>query len=59
MTELRIGAALLLVILGGYIAVMNAGCLIFTIRNKKRGINKHHSTVPLLSLVIAWFAYLI
>ena len=32
-----------------YILVMNWGCVIVSLRNKRRGIDRHHSTVPVVS----------
>jgi len=36
---------------------MNWGCVILSLRNKKKGIDRHHSTVPLVSLLLAYFAF--
>ncbi len=59
MTELRIVIASLLILLGAYVAVMNWACVVAITRNKRQGIDKHHSTVPLVSLVLAILAYFI
>lgn len=59
MNELRIIAASLLMLFGACVAAMNWGCVIISMRNKRKGIDKHHSTVPLISLVAAGFAYII
>ena len=59
MNELRIIAASLLMLFGAYCAVMNWGCVIASMRNKRKGIDKHHSTVPLISLIAAGLAYFI
>jgi hypothetical protein len=57
MHEIRIVGAVLLLLLAGYIAVMNWFCVIVSMRNKRKGINKHHSTVPLMSIIISIAAY--
>lgn len=38
---------------------MNLGCVIATSRNKRKGIDKHHSTVPIVSAFLAGIAYLV
>jgi hypothetical protein len=40
-----------------YIVAMNWGCVIVSMRNRRNGIDKYHSTVPLVSLIIAYFSY--
>ncbi len=40
-------------LLAAYIVVMNWGCVIASERNKRKGIDKHHSTVPFISLILA------
>jgi hypothetical protein len=57
MNGLRITAAVILILLAVYITAMNWGCVIVSMRNKRRGIGKHHSTVPLISLILAALAY--
>jgi hypothetical protein len=59
MNEIRIGVAVILVLLAAYITAMNWGCVIASERNKRRGIDKHHSTVPLISLLLAGLSYAI
>jgi hypothetical protein len=39
-----------------YIAAMNWGCFIATIRNQRLGIDKYHSTVPFAAFFITAFA---
>jgi len=39
-----------------YIVAFNWGCVIVSTRNRKRGINRHHSVVPLGSALFAAFA---
>jgi hypothetical protein len=41
------------------IVLMNWWCVIINRRNKKRGIERHYSTIPLVSLPLAALAYLI
>jgi hypothetical protein len=57
MTELRIGIAVILMLMAGYVAVMNWGCVIASEHNRRRGIQKHHSTVPLISLILTALAF--
>ncbi|NTV13348.1 MAG: hypothetical protein HGA96_05380 [Desulfobulbaceae bacterium] len=59
MTNARFILAFVLLLLAAYIVVMNWGCVLVSLRNKRRGIARHHSTVPLLSLVLAALAYLV
>jgi hypothetical protein len=42
-----------------FVVVMNWGCFIVTMRNKRRGIDRHHSTVPMVSVLLAALAHLI
>ena len=53
MTILRASIAGIVMLLAAHIAVMNWGCVIASEINKRRGIDKHHSTVPLISLILA------
>jgi hypothetical protein len=59
MNELRIIAASVLMLIGAFIAVMNWACVIVSMRNKRKGIDRHHSTLPLISLIAAGLAYFI
>ena len=45
-------------LIAAYIVLMNWGCVIVSIRNKRREVAKHHSTVPLVTLIIAYLIYL-
>jgi hypothetical protein len=56
MTAARSILAIAILLFAGYIVVMNWGCVIISMRNKKRGIDRHHSTVPIVSLVLAALA---
>jgi hypothetical protein len=42
-----------------YIVAMNWGCVIVSLRNKRRGIDRHHSTVPVVSFILVAIAHLI
>ena len=53
MTILRAIGAIVLMLLGAYIAIMNWVCVIVSEQNKRKGIDKRHSTAPLISLVLA------
>ena len=53
MTTLRAIVAVIVLILAAYIAVMNWGCVIASEINRRKGIDKHHSVVPALSLIFA------
>ncbi len=44
--------AIFLMLLAAYISVMNWWCFIVSELNMRRGIDKHHSTVPLVSLIL-------
>jgi hypothetical protein len=59
MTELRVIAAILMLLLAAYIVVMNWGCVIVNTRNRRRGIDRHSSMIPLMSVAIAACAYYI
>jgi len=53
MNALRTIAASLLILFSAYVALMNWGCVVVSMINKRKGIDKHHSTVPLVSLICA------
>lgn len=59
MTIARFIIASVFLIFAAYIVVMNWGCVIASARNKQRGIDRHHSTVPLVSVFLTILAYLI
>ena len=59
MTISRIILAIVILLFAVYIVVMNWGCVIVSIRNRKRGIDRHHSTVPVVSFIMAGLAHLI
>jgi hypothetical protein len=39
-----------------YVAVMNWACAIISLRNQRKGIDKHHSMIPVVTLLLAFFA---
>jgi hypothetical protein len=43
----------------GYIILINWTCAVLTRRNKKRGINRHYSTVPFVTIPLAYLAYIL
>jgi hypothetical protein len=52
--------AIAILLFAAYIFVMNWGCVIVSMRNKQRGIDRHHSAVPVMSFILtalAWFIY--
>ncbi len=59
MIILRASASIVLLLLAAYIVVMNWSCVIANGWNKRKGIDKHHSTGPLISLILAGFAFLL
>ena len=59
MNEFRVTVAVILMLLAAYIVVMNWVCVIISMRNKWQGIDKHHSTVPVVSLILAILANLL
>lgn len=57
MTELQGSIAVVLLLLSCFMVVMNWSCVAVSERNRRKGIQKHVSTVPLLSLIFAGFAH--
>ena len=51
--------ALAILLFTAYIIVMNWGCAIVSTMNRRRGIDRHYSTVPIVSLVLASLASLV
>jgi hypothetical protein len=58
MTTARLITAIVILIFAVFIVVMNWGCVIGNMRNKRRGIDRHRSTVPIVSLVLVAVAYI-
>ncbi|OGV66198.1 MAG: hypothetical protein A2283_06635 [Lentisphaerae bacterium RIFOXYA12_FULL_48_11] len=59
MNTLRIIAAVVIMLFAASICAMNWGCVIISMRNKKNGTDKHQSTVPLVSLILAMLVNLL
>jgi hypothetical protein len=59
MDTTRLILAIMILLLAAYIVAMNWGCVIVSIRNKRRGIDRHHSTVPVVSFILVALAHLI
>jgi hypothetical protein len=59
MTVARFIIAVGILLFAAFIAVMNWRCVITTMRNKKRGIDRHHSTVPVASVVLTGLACMV
>ena len=57
MTTIRISLTIAILLFAAYIVVMNWGCVIVSTRNKRRGIDRHHSTVPVISFVLVALAF--
>jgi hypothetical protein len=57
MIQFRISVAVILMLMAAYIAVVNWGCVIASERNRRKGIRKHHSTIPLISLILSALAF--
>ena len=56
MATARLVLAGLLLLLAAYIAAMNWGCVIVSVRNQRKGIDRHHSTIPLVTVLLAGIA---
>ena len=59
MTVARFILALAILLFAAFIVMMNWGCVIVSMRNRRRGIDRHHSTVPVASFILAALAFLI
>ena len=57
MTISRLIIAIIILLIAAYIVVMNWGCIFASMRNRWKGIDKHHSTVPVVSLILAGIAF--
>lgn len=51
MTTARIILAIVLLLFAAWVAVMNWICVVVSIRNRRRGIDRHHSMVPLMTVL--------
>jgi hypothetical protein len=59
MTFIRTVIAVVLLALAGYIALMNWGCVLVSLRNQKKGIDKHHSQVLIFQNILPVAAFFI
>ncbi len=55
----RIILAIVLLLAAAFVVVLNWGCVAVSSRNKRRGIARHYSTVPLVSAILTGVAWLI
>lgn len=53
MTVLRATGAIICLLVSTYVLVLNWTCVGKNILNQRKGIDRHHSTIPLLSLIFA------
>jgi|SRR5215471_9630514 len=59
MDNARLILSIIVLLAAGYVIVMNWICLVLSQRNKKRGINRHYSTVPFVTILLACLAYIL
>lgn len=59
MTVVRYILSSIILLAAVYVVVVNWGCVIVSIRNARRGIDRHHSTVPLVSFFLTIFGILL
>ena len=59
MSIVRFILALAILLLAAYIVVMNWSCVVASLRNKRHGIDRHYSTVPIMSFLLTALASLI
>ena len=59
MNTARMILALCLLTLGALIVIINWGYVLVSMRNYKRGVDRHYSTIPIVSLVLTGLAFLI
>jgi hypothetical protein len=45
-------ASVILALLGAFIVIMNCACVVVSLRNQHRGIDRHHSTVPFVGQLL-------
>jgi hypothetical protein len=58
MDTLRLILATIVLLFAGHIVAMNWVCVIVSIRNRRRGIDRHYSTVPVISFILAGVAHI-
>jgi hypothetical protein len=59
MTTARLIIAIVMLIFALCIVAMNWISVIGNMRNKRRGINRHHSTIPIVSFILVALSYVI
>ena len=59
MMTARFVLAVVVLLFGACIVETNWSSVIVSARNRRRGIDRHHSTIPLVSILLAALAYLI
>lgn len=45
-------ASVILALSGAFIVTMNCVCVVVSLRNQRRGIDRHHSTVPFIGQLL-------
>jgi hypothetical protein len=59
MVNTRLIFSLIVLLAAGYIIAMNWICIVLSQRNKKRMVDRHYSTVPFVSILLAYLAYIL
>ena len=59
MTTARLIIAIVILVFALCIAAMNWSSVIGNMRNKRHGIAHHHSTIPIVSFILAALSYII
>jgi len=59
MDNARLILSIIVLLAAGYVIVMNWISVVLSLRNKKRGINRHYSTVPFVTILLAYLAYIL
>jgi len=57
MANARLILSIIVLLAAGYVIVMNWIYVVTSLLNKKRGIDRHYSTVPFVSILLAYMAY--
>ena len=56
---LRLIIAIVILVLALCIVAMNWGAVIGNIRNKRKGVAHHYSTIPIVSFILAALSYIV
>jgi hypothetical protein len=59
MTTARLILAIVILVLALCIVAMNWGSVIGNMRNKRKGVAHHYSTVPIVSFILAALSYIV